>query len=77
MTGAAGMEQKKSIDGARRVEVGRADLPLHCPTPQSMLWNAHPRVFLPLEQRGEALCPYCGTLYVLKGYVLKGGAHAA
>ena len=27
----------------------------------------HPRVFLPIEQRGEALCPYCGTRYVLKG----------
>jgi uncharacterized Zn-finger protein len=66
------MGQGKSTDGARRVEVDRADLPLHCPTPQSMLWNAHPRVFLPLEQRGEALCPYCGTLYVLKD-----GARAA
>jgi len=65
--GAAGMEQGKSINTARRVEVSEADLPLHCPTPQNMLWNAHPRVFLPVEQRGEALCPYCGTLYVLKG----------
>lgn len=72
MTDADGMGQGKSTDGARRVEVDRADLPLHCPTPQSMLWNAHPRVFLPLEQRGEALCPYCGTLYVLKD-----GARAA
>ena len=61
------MEQGKSINTARRVEVGEADLPLHCPRPQDMLWNAHPRVFLPVEQRGEALCPYCGTLYVRKG----------
>jgi uncharacterized Zn-finger protein len=61
------MEQGKSVNTARKVEVGEADLPLHCPRPQDMLWNAHPRVFLPVEQRGEALCPYCGTLYVLKG----------
>jgi uncharacterized Zn-finger protein len=31
-----------------------------------MLWNAHPRVFLPIEKTGAALCPYCGTLYTLK-----------
>ena len=60
------MEQGKSVNTARRVEVTAADLPLHCPTPDNMLWNAHPRVFLPVEQHGEALCPYCGTLYVLK-----------
>jgi len=70
------MERDKSSGGARRVEVDRADLPLHCPTPQSMLWSAHPRVFLPIEQRGEALCPYCGTLYVLKGHALEDGARA-
>ena len=32
-----------------------------------LLWNAHPRVFLPIEKTGEALCPYCGTQYTLKG----------
>lgn len=52
---------------ARVVEITAQDLPLHCPTPEQMLWNAHPRVFLPIEASGEALCPYCGTRYVLKG----------
>jgi uncharacterized Zn-finger protein len=66
------MQEGKSVNTARRVEVTAADLPLHCPTPEHMLWNAHPRVFLPIEQSGEALCPYCGTLYVLQG-----GARAA
>jgi uncharacterized Zn-finger protein len=28
-------------------------------------WDAHPRVFLDIEQKGEILCPYCGALYVL------------
>ena len=52
---------------ARHGEVTAADLPLHCPMPSMMLWNAHPRVFLPIEKHGEALCPYCGTKYTLKG----------
>ncbi|MGD8476414.1 MAG: zinc-finger domain-containing protein [Burkholderiales bacterium] len=51
----------------RTVEISAADLPLHCPTPDQKLWNTHPRVFLPIEASGEALCPYCGTRYVLKG----------
>jgi uncharacterized Zn-finger protein len=51
----------------RFVEVSADDLPLHCPTPDQALWNSHPRVYLPLGQKGEALCPYCGTLYKLKG----------
>lgn len=52
---------------SRYIEVSSDDLPLHCPTPEVRLWSAHPRVYLPLEQKGEALCPYCGTLYRLKG----------
>jgi len=54
------------------VEVTEADLPLHCPTPGTSLWNAHPRVYLPMEQSGEALCPYCGTRFRLKGHLRPG-----
>ncbi len=49
-----------------RYEVTRNDLPLHCPMPGMSLWNSHPRVYLPLAEAGEARCPYCGALYVLK-----------
>ncbi|NCS65815.1 MAG: zinc-finger domain-containing protein [Hydrogenophilales bacterium CG03_land_8_20_14_0_80_62_28] len=49
------------------VEVSEADLPLHCPRPGQSAWNSHPRVFLAIEDKGEARCPYCGTLYKLKG----------
>lgn len=59
----------------RQVEVTEADLPLHCPLPGDSVWNAHPRVFLPVEVRGEALCPYCGTLYKLKGWDGRAGKH--
>jgi len=52
-------------DGEGRHEVRHADLPLHCPQDAASLWNAHPRVYLPIESSGEATCPYCGTRYVL------------
>lgn len=54
------------------IEVTAKDLPLHCPTPQMSLWNAHPRVFLPVEKTGEAMCPYCGARYRLAGGPKKG-----
>lgn len=47
-------------------EVTAEDLPLHCPLPEMSLWNSHPRVFLPIEETGEAKCPYCGADFVLK-----------
>jgi uncharacterized Zn-finger protein len=61
------MEAAKKVNTARQIEVGEDDLPLHCPMPDMVLWNAHPRVFLPIESTGNALCPYCGTRYTLKG----------
>jgi uncharacterized Zn-finger protein len=51
----------------RQIEITDDDLPLHCPISSMRLWNSHPRVFLPIEATGEALCPYCGTRYILKG----------
>ncbi len=51
----------------RIIEVTAKDLPLHCPMPGMIAWDSHPRVFLPVDVKGEALCPYCGTMYVLKG----------
>ena len=58
---------EKTVNKARVIEVGPDDLPLHCPMPSMMLWNAHPRVFLPIDKTREELCPYCGTRYILKG----------
>jgi len=45
--------------------VSKADLPLHCPTAEMSKWNSHPRVFIPIEDTGEARCPYCGAVYHL------------
>lgn len=47
-------------------EVSRKDLPLHCPLPEMSLWNSHPRVYLPIENTGQAKCPYCGTGFTLR-----------
>lgn len=48
-----------------QVEVRRADLPLSCPQRRQRVWDAHPRVYLPIEKTGRAVCPYCGTQYHL------------
>jgi uncharacterized Zn-finger protein len=49
----------------QRYEVRRSDLPLSCPMPDMVLWNSHPKVYLAVEARGEATCPYCSARYVL------------
>jgi len=49
-----------------RYSVRQRDLPLSCPMPGMYLWNSHPRVFLPIEETGEAKCPYCGAEYYLE-----------
>jgi uncharacterized Zn-finger protein len=43
-----------------------ADLPLSCPLPGMQLWNSHPKVYLPIEDTGEAKCPYCSAEFTLK-----------
>jgi uncharacterized Zn-finger protein len=42
------------------------DLPLCCPMPNMRLWDAHPRVYLPIEKTGKVTCPYCDAEYILR-----------
>lgn len=58
------MSQKQGCT-QKRVEVSQEDLPLCCPLPQLRLWDAHPRVYLPIERMGHLVCPYCDTEYKL------------
>jgi uncharacterized Zn-finger protein len=62
------------IDNTQKeIEVTAHDVPLHCPMPNMLKWNSHPRVFLDIAKTGTAQCPYCGTQYKLKeGEVIKG-----
>lgn len=55
----------KTASAQDTCQVSRAQLPLSCPMPDQKLWNAHPRVYLPIEETGSASCPYCSTRYQL------------
>ncbi|MGI9308716.1 MAG: zinc-finger domain-containing protein [Gammaproteobacteria bacterium] len=46
----------------------KTDLPLSCPMPGMHLWNSHPRVYLAIEEKGEAQCPYCSAMYRLADF---------
>ncbi len=56
----------KPANAEQRYVVTADDLPLSCPMPDTHLWDSHPRVYLPIEKTGEAICPYCGAHYVLE-----------
>ena len=49
-----------------RYEVRLQDLPLSCPMPGMYLCNSHPKVYMPVQETGEAKCPYCGAVYHLE-----------
>lgn len=59
------MAKAKQACTKKQCKVKHADLPLCCPMPGAELWNAHPRIYLPIEKEGEIACPYCGTKYTL------------
>ncbi len=50
----------------RQYQVSRSDLPLACPNRLVGDGVAHPRVFLRFDEGGRAVCPYCGTEYLLE-----------
>jgi len=58
-------QQLTQANAAKVYSVRRTDLPLHCPMPDSYLWNSHPKVYLPIEKTGRATCPYCSATYEL------------
>ena len=57
--------EQAQANAANEYTVTRADLPLSCPMPSMALWHSHPRVYLPIEDKGVAVCPYCGARYTL------------
>lgn len=60
------MSNKKEGCAQKHYEVHAKDLPLSCPMPDMFLWDAHPKVYLPIEETGESRCPYCSAVYILK-----------
>ena len=61
------MTDEKQACTERTCFVTQADLPLSCPARDERVWDAHPRVYLAIEETGDALCPYCSTRYLLDG----------
>lgn len=60
-------ETQKKLASAEKVYfVHPRDLPLSCPTDEMELWNAHPKVYLPIDKTGEEQCPYCSANFILK-----------
>lgn len=51
----------------REHHLARADEPVCCPPLDECLWNSHPRVYLALDETGQARCPYCSTLFTRSG----------
>lgn len=58
-------EKLKQANACKKYQVTRAELPLHCPMDGMTQWDSHPRVYIPIEEKGKALCPYCGAEYTL------------
>lgn len=56
---------KQAACTEKKYVVHQRDLPLSCPTDAMELWNAHPKVYLPIEKTGFEICPYCGSQFVL------------
>ena len=58
-------EGKELACEKKEYHISQADLPLSCPTDEMTLWNAHPKVYLPIEKTGREVCPYCGSVFIL------------
>ncbi len=66
------MQKQTGVEGVacteQTFEITARDLPLSCPPRDKRIWDAHPRVYLPIEEAAEKRyrCPYCSALYILK-----------
>jgi uncharacterized Zn-finger protein len=61
------MTKDKGIEACeeRHYEITEKDLPLCCPMSDMRVWDAHPRVYLPIEETGKVMCPYCSATFTL------------
>jgi uncharacterized Zn-finger protein len=65
---AANQQDFSTPNAKTAIEVKASELPVHCPTEGSSLWNSHPRVYIPVQENGgQAKCPYCGATFKLMG----------
>jgi uncharacterized Zn-finger protein len=56
----------KRANTEKHYKITRKDLPLSCPSKDMRVWDAHPRVYLPIDEVGQEVeCRYCGAKYTL------------
>lgn len=60
------MSKSLSCSGKHYYKITPQDKPFSCPLPTNPLWDAHPRVYLPIAKTEQVTCPYCGTKYFLE-----------
>lgn len=60
-------EKVHALDASEVMDNGEISYPSY----DGCLWSSHPRVFIKLDDKGEALCPYCGSLYQLQKQAIK------
>ena len=58
----------KPASTRKRYEITSRELPLSCPTKDMRLWDAHPRVWLPIEETGHEICPYCEAEFIMTDF---------
>ena len=64
------IEKEEKLGCSKREYIVTAkDLPLSCPPKNERIWDAHPRIYLPITDTGTALCSYCGTQFYLQDFV--------
>lgn len=61
---------------ARVYEVTYDDLPLSCPMDTMRVWDAHPKVYLPIDTLGEVVCPYCEAHFILQNFKGRNSKHS-
>lgn len=61
------MTDKKQANTHQKYIITEKDLPLSCPMDSMRVWDSHPKVFLPIEETGKVVCPYCDAMFVMKG----------
>ncbi len=42
--------------------------PLSCPMDGMEIWDAHPKIFLPIMKTGKATCSYCNAEFIVTDF---------
>lgn len=60
------MSTEKQACTRKIYKVTKKQLPLSCPTDEMRVWDAHPKVYLPINKTGRVECPYCSAVFLLE-----------